>query len=88
MTNNHIRNRERDCALKQLMAYDFAQLELNLFLDTHPNDQRALREFHRINKKAIELREMYEANFGPITTSAVDSTTEWTWINSPWPWEN
>jgi len=86
--SNNIRTREQECALKQLMAYDFMQLELNLFLDTHPNNARALRKFSEINKKASELREYYETNFGPITTSAVKSTEEWSWINSPWPWEN
>lgn len=85
---NNMRSRECECMLKQLMAYDFVQLELNLYLDTHPHDQKALREFHRINKRAIELREKYEAEFGPITTSSVNCETEWTWINSPWPWEN
>ncbi len=87
MTNN-IRGRERECALKQLMAYDFMQLELNLFLDTHPHNQRALNEFHKINRKAKELREKYEEHFGPLTTSAVNSQTDWEWICSPWPWEN
>ena len=86
--NNSVRSRENECALRQLMAYDFVQLELNLYLDTHPNDQKALREFHKVNKIAKELREKYEANFGPITTSGVDCTEEWTWIKSPWPWEN
>ena len=74
--------------LKQLMAYDFVQLELNLYLDTHPHDQKALKEFQRIRKIAEELRKKYEAEFGPITASAIDCENEWTWINSPWPWEN
>lgn len=87
MTNN-MNNRERECVLKQLMAYDFVLLELNLFLDTHPNNQKALNKFHHIRKKARELREIYENKFGPLTVSAVKSEDEWTWINSPWPWEN
>ncbi len=87
MTNN-MNNRERECVLKQLMAYDFVLLELNLFLDTHPNNQKALNKLHHIRKKARELREIYENKFGPLTASAVKSEDEWTWINSPWPWEN
>lgn len=84
----NMNDRNRDRMLKQLMAYDFTLIELNLFLDTHPHDQKALQEFQRINKKAAELREIYELNFEPLTASAVTSTTEWTWVNSPWPWEN
>ena len=86
--SNNIKCREKEYALKRLMAYDFMQNELNLFLDTHPNNKQALRKFHEINQKAIALRKEYEKNFGALTVNAVDSTEEWTWINSPWPWEN
>lgn len=85
---NNMHSREQECLLRQLMAYDFVQLELNLFLDTHPNHQRALKEFHSIKRKADELREIYEGKFGALTASSVKSEEEWTWIKSPWPWEN
>lgn len=85
---NNVKSREQECALKQLMAYDFLQLELHLFLDTHPHDQRALKEFRSANEKAKALREKYEKTYGPITASAVDSDASWTWIETPWPWEN
>lgn len=84
----NMNERVRERALKQLSAYDFAQLELNLFLDTHPCNQKALNEFHRINQKAKELRRCYEEEFGALTTSEVSCQDEWAWINSPWPWEN
>ena len=85
---NSKNNREKECALKKLMAYDFMQNELNLFLDTHPNNKQALRKFNEISQKALALRKEYEKNFGALTVNSVDSTEEWTWINSPWPWEN
>lgn len=85
---NNVNKRERECALKKLMAYDFMQLELNLYLDTHPCDQRALNEFHKVNKKAIELRKLFEERYGELTTSSAMSNEKWSWIESPWPWEN
>ena len=85
--SGNIKSREQEYALKQLMAYDFMQVELNLYLDTHPCDKKALSEFKKINKKAVELRKEYEQLFGPITTSSVNCEDEWLWINSPWPWE-
>lgn len=84
MTNN--RNRER--VLRQIMAYDFAQNEMVLYLDTHPEDQRALNEYHKVTQKSKELKEFYNQNFGPLTPAENRSTTEWQWIHGPWPWEN
>ena len=34
--------RERLEMLKEIMALDFSGVELNLYLDTHPMDQKAL----------------------------------------------
>ena len=36
-------SRDRLELLKEIMAVDFSLVELNLYLDTHPLDQRALR---------------------------------------------
>ncbi len=73
--------------MRQIMEQDFKKYELTLYLDTHPYDKRALELFHKTNAKARELREIYEANFGPITISGVQPCDSWTWIENPWPWE-
>lgn len=85
MMNNE-KNKER--LMKQIMALDFARNELVLFLDTHPDNQKALREYHKITPQLKELRNYYCENFGPLTPAEVNSTTDWTWVKSPWPWEN
>ena len=71
-----------------IMKYDFAADELVLFLDTHPNDLKALEMHEAVCKKTMKLKEMYTNKYGPITTNDVKSTKTWTWIDSPWPWEN
>lgn len=71
-----------------IMKYDFAADELVLFLDTHPNDLKALEMHEAVCKKSKNLKEIYTNKFGPITTGDVKSNKTWTWINSPWPWEN
>ncbi|MGN1059205.1 MAG: spore coat protein CotJB [Clostridia bacterium] len=81
-------DKNRDRVLRQIMALSFAQNDLVLFLDTHPDNQKALREYHRITPQLAELRQYYKENFGPLTPSEVTSTTDWTWVNRPWPWEN
>ncbi len=78
----------RNQLLKQIMEYDFVQYELNLFLDTHPNDMKALQMFKRVTETSNKLRKMYEANYGPITASSSLSEHSWQWIESPWPWDN
>ena len=72
----------------EIMKYDFAADELVLFLDTHPCDLKALEMHETVVKKAKMLKELYAKKFGPITSSDVKCTDSWTWINSPWPWEN
>lgn len=74
--------------MRQIKEYDFAAYELMLFLDTHPKDTKALAMYHEVVKKAKLLRSEYETNYGPITANNVMSKESWTWIDSPWPWEN
>lgn len=77
-------------ALKRhIEAIDFAILEIELFLDTHPTDRRAmqmLREYR--TRRKIEITN-YESRFGKyiVTTDNVDAQDRWNWIDSPWPWE-
>ena len=47
------------------MAVDFVVYELALFLDTHPNDRRALEDHNNFARKSHQLRAMYEKNMGP-----------------------
>ncbi|MBE7023734.1 MAG: spore coat protein CotJB [Ruminococcaceae bacterium] len=79
---------ERRNLMKEIMAYSFAAHEWNLYLDTHPCDKMALEMFRRMADKCAELREKYTKEFGPIVAEDVNSTTEWTWVNDPWPWNN
>lgn len=73
--------------MRQIMEYDFAQYELMLYLDTHPEDAKALKLYRKVTQKANELRELYEANFGPITADASMEEERWNWIDNPWPWD-
>ena len=73
--------------MRQIMEYDFTEHELTLYLDTHPNDKNALKMHSEAAKKLKELTEIYEATYGPITSSGNLSEDKWEWIESPWPWE-
>jgi spore coat protein JB len=77
----------RDKMLKEVMALDFMAIELNLYLNTHPYDQKALMIFVNTVQRAKMARENYERMYGPITASASNSFP-WPWIEDPWPWES
>ncbi|MDI9568500.1 MAG: spore coat protein CotJB, partial [Bacillota bacterium] len=43
--------RDRRELLLKIMALDFTALELNLYLDTHPRDARALEDYNRVTQE-------------------------------------
>ena len=60
-------SRDRLELLKEIMAVDFSLVELNLYLDTHPMDQRALRLHNEYVVKYKLLKEKYEKDYAPLT---------------------
>jgi spore coat protein JB len=73
--------------LKQVMTYCFAQNEWNLYLDTHPHDKFALKTHAEVAKKAKELKQKYENEYGPFTAQSNETDNRWAWIEDPWPWD-
>lgn len=78
---DHIRE-EMMCKIKEL---DFAIVELALYLDTHPEDERALCLHIRYCKELKELKDKYQKVYGPI--SIYFPCKKWRWLEEPWPWE-
>lgn len=86
MNNMNLRN--RDALMRKIMEMDFALNEMVLFLDTHPDDRKALGLYHKYAEKSRELKDYYNNNFGPITPADNLSQENWNWVHGPWPWEN
>lgn len=80
---------ERLAMLKEIQELEFAAVELNLFLDTHPQDQAALRDYQAVSEKLLAARKRYEEMCGPLTATwpGAASHRQWLWIQEPWPWE-
>lgn len=75
---------------RKIDAIDFAILETELYLDTHPNDRSAMQMLHEYRTRRKNEISNYEARFGKYIVTAKDvdtSADRWDWINSPWPWE-
>ena len=73
---------------EQISALKFVKVELELYLDTHPNCRTALDYYQKTLAELDRLVERYENEQGPLSASGVRSTDEWTWIGGPWPWQN
>ena len=61
---------------------------LNLYLDTHPNDCRAMNEYNCYVRQLQSLKREYEMQYGPLMNFGHSlSPCPWRWIEEPWPWE-
>ena len=79
-----------DCELRremmdQIRGYDFAITELALYLDTHPNDERALCLHNSYCRTYKDLKDKYQKVYGPL--SIYYPCNKWRWLEEPWPWE-
>ena len=79
--------KDRSRLLQKIQAEDFAVYEVALYLDCHPGNKKALAFLHQHSEEAKQLKQEYEAKYGPLTHAGVNDTMRWTWIDGPWPWE-
>jgi spore coat protein JB len=77
----------KDELLMKLMQLDFLAVDLQLFLDTHPSDGSALAKYNETVIMANKLRKDYERNYGPLYSFRSEQSTEYKWIDCPWPWQ-
>lgn len=78
---------ERDSLMEQIMEANFAAIDLNLYLNTHPNDKKALAKFKEAVAKKNALTKRFEEKYGPLTAAANAEKDTWMWIENPYPWD-
>lgn len=79
---------EKKELLLEIMKNDFILVDLQLYLDNHPNCSAALEDFNQFSRISMELKEQYHRMYGPlINFGYMDSEIPWQWIDEPWPWE-
>ncbi len=78
---------DREAKLYTVMQYSFAINDLNLWLDLHPNDKKALMIFENMVEESRKAKREYEESYGPLTVSHTKGN-DFNWIDSPWPWED
>lgn len=101
INNNSCRNNadncnaveDRNCANRDLMeemkldlqATRFSIEELALYLDTHPDDMRAVCMHNQQAKNYRKLSDEYQKVYGPL--NIMYPCNSWRWLEEPWPWQ-
>jgi spore coat protein JB len=73
--------------LEEIQAVDFVLVELTLYLDTHPDDEKALNQFNQYATYSNQIKKNFSAQFGPLQQGTVNSNDRWDWGSGPWPWQ-
>ncbi len=85
MNNIECPNITKKEMLRKIQEYSFAIVELALYLDTHPEDQKAICLHKEYSKKLKDLSDKYQKVYGPLTIKY--PCNKWRWLEGPWPWE-
>ena len=78
-------NQTREEMMERIKCLNFAITELVLYLDTHPEDEKALCLHRKYTKEYRELTDKYQKVYGPLTIKF--PCKKWRWLEEPWPWE-
>ena len=82
--NDKCKDDTRRELINKIKCYEFAVIELALYLDTHPEDEKALCLHRKYAKELKELKDKYQKVYGPLTINF--PCNKWRWIEEPWPW--
>ncbi|MBO3446447.1 MULTISPECIES: spore coat protein CotJB [Clostridia] len=84
-----MRKESRRELLLRIQELCFACLDMNLYLDTHPEDQKAVNTFNSLSKQFMQAKCAYESKYGPLTNfgHSTSNCNNWQWVCQPWPWD-
>jgi spore coat protein JB len=80
---------DRAKLMRQVQNHAFALNEAALYLDGHPDNEKAIAYYNRQRNLLRQAVCEYEMAFGPLmqNSEAATSGGRWTWVDGPWPWE-
>ena len=68
-----------------IMEADFFAQDLKLYLDTHPDDMRAVEMFHEACKQYKACKAAFEECCYPLTACSAGKNNCWDWPEGVWP---
>lgn len=81
----NLSNKER--VLLLIQQYNFALIDLGLYLDTHPENLDCLKDYLFINEELKKLKCFYINNYEPLEMSSYSKENFWKWSKNNMPWE-
>ena len=82
---HYVHQPERREMMMEIRSLGFSVNDLALYLDTHPEDEKAICMHKEYSRKLRELTDKYQKVYGPLTISY--PCNKWRWLEEPWPWE-
>lgn len=78
----------KDKLMHEIMALDFALVDLKLYLNTHPDCKDSIKLYNSIVEKRKVLYDTYQSLYGPLVAETYSNSDDsWDWIDNPWPWQ-
>lgn len=74
-----------DELLRAIAEASFFALDLQLYLDTHPDDSRAIEMYREAVKQYQACKAAFEDSFYPLTASSAGKDGEWDWLCGTFP---
>ena len=87
ITNNNedTNNETREKLLSEIRYLKFAVTDIAEYLNTHPNDEKAICLHKEYCNQLKNLTDKYQRVYGPL--SIYCPCNSWRWLENPWPWE-
>ncbi len=76
----------QEMLLRKIQALSFAKVETELYLDTHPDNAKALDYYKDILEELENAMNEYQNKYAPLYASGVVGNT-WDWVKKKWPWQ-
>ncbi|MGI6113458.1 MAG: spore coat protein CotJB [Mahellales bacterium] len=80
-------DKTRSQMLLDIQALEFAVIELNLYLDINPCDEKALRDYNAYACQLEAMKRTYAQRYGSLVGLMPSKLPCYDWIDEPWPWE-
>ena len=79
--------KDKETLMMQIAQCEFLCVDINLYLDTHPGDERALGDYNCYAQQLAALKAMYVKHYGPLENFGnSESHGKWKWTTQAFPW--
>ena len=86
--HGRVNNTEKPVTPKsQLQVLGFVLQELALYMDTHPDDAKALEMYRKYQKMYHDHAMRFSEDCMPLNHATPVCDKRYTWLCDPWPWE-